>query len=221
MQIPDITKFNNGTIIRILGQNPGPMTLQGTNSYLCGSGKSRLLIDTSNSDRANYIKLLKKVLKEEQAVIDNIVITHWHEDHIGAVQDIRSNKLISDDCKIWKFERNDAEENLDNFGITTLSNSYEFKIDNIKFIIYHTPGHTTDHVILFDSEREILFSGDCILGEGTAVFEDLYDYMKSLELILSLRPKVIFPGHGNVINDAVEKIKYYIVSVHKFMLIFY
>lgn len=36
--IQDVTRFNPG-LIRILGQNPGKMTLQGTNSYLIGNSQ--------------------------------------------------------------------------------------------------------------------------------------------------------------------------------------
>lgn len=81
-----------------------------------------------------------------------------------------------------------------------LKNKQEISVEGATVKIVHTPGHTTDHVVLYLQEENAILSGDCVLGEGTAVFEDLYEYMKSLENILKINPDIIYPGHGNVIQ---------------------
>lgn len=147
----------------------------------------------------------------EQVEIDKILITHWHHDHIDGVRDV--TKLNgAKNAEIWKFPRSDETENYD-FPVKFLQDGQQFPIDgedNDTLTVVHTPGHTTDHVILTLASDNSLFSGDCILGEGTAVFEDLFDYMQSLDKILKLKPSVIYPGHGNIVNDPMQKIEYYI-----------
>lgn len=98
-----------------------------------------------------------------------------------------------------------------------LKDLQEFDVEGASVKIVHTPGHTTDHVIL-TAANGALFSGDCILGEGTAVFEDLYDYMQSLEKILKLKPSVIYPGHGNIIEVIDMNLLY---NVQKFIMYCY
>lgn len=209
--IPAVTKLSS-RIIRILGCNPGPMTLQGTNTYLIGTGKNRILLDAGDKDIPEYQKHLSEVVQTEQINIEHIVITHWHHDHIGGVENIYGS--IAKQPKVWKHRRSE-EDSEDNelprtIPVNWLTDGQEIKVDGATMMVHHTPGHTTDHVILTLLEENILFSGDCILGEGTAVFEDLYTYMKSLQKILNLKPSVIYPGHGNVVEDPIKKIEYYI-----------
>uniref|UniRef100_W8C3H0 Beta-lactamase-like protein 2 homolog n=2 Tax=Ceratitis capitata TaxID=7213 RepID=W8C3H0_CERCA len=209
--IPNVTRLS-ASIIRILGCNPSPMTLQGTNTYLLGTGRRRLLIDTGDLDFPEYISNLNGVLKQEQASISTVILTHWHHDHVGGVKDVL--KLCKpSDCKVYKFPRSDAPdicpEIPTDVKILPLQDQQELSVEGAKVKIIHTPGHTTDHVVL-TTEDGALFSGDCILGEGTAVFEVLYDYMRSLQKILNFKPNIIYPAHGNVIEQPVDKIQYYI-----------
>ncbi|XP_043470419.1 beta-lactamase-like protein 2 homolog [Leptopilina heterotoma] len=213
--IPLISRLSNN-VIRILGCNPGPMTLQGTNTYLVGSGSRRILIDTGDVDTApKYVKLLSQVLDDEGASIEHMLITHWHHDHIGGVPAIQ-NCLKTKNLKsvtVWKLPRSSTDTAITNgekFEWNSLNCDQMIEVEGAKLQIKPTPGHTTDHYCLYMEQENILFSGDCILGEGTAVFEDLHDYMISLKDILKLSPSLIYPGHGPVINDPVPRIQYYI-----------
>nr|XP_021182819.2 beta-lactamase-like protein 2 homolog [Helicoverpa armigera]XP_049708140.1 beta-lactamase-like protein 2 homolog [Helicoverpa armigera] len=208
--IPAVSKLTS-RIIRILGCNPGPMTLQGTNTYLLGTGQNRILLDTGDKDVKEYQSQLAELVQAEQVNIEHIVVTHWHHDHIGGVENLYGT--IAKQPKVWKYRRSpddDQDELSQIYPIRWLTDGQELKVEGATVRVHHTPGHTTDHVVLTLLEENILFSGDCILGEGTAVFEDLYNYMKSLNRILELKPSVIYPGHGNIIEDPMKKIEYYI-----------
>ncbi|XP_073941403.1 LOW QUALITY PROTEIN: beta-lactamase-like protein 2 homolog [Choristoneura fumiferana] len=209
--IPAVSTLSN-RVIRVLGCNPGPMTLQGTNTYLIGTGRNRILLDTGDKDVKEYQTNLANVLKSNQVNIEHILVTHWHHDHIGGVENLHGS--IANQAKIWKHKRS-PEDSPDNklpqsIPINWLTDGQEITVEGATIKIHHTPGHTTDHVIATLAEDNVLFSGDCILGEGTAVFEDLFTYMQSLQKILDLKPGVIYPGHGNVVDDPIKKIEYYI-----------
>lgn len=209
-KIPPITKISPN-IIRILGCNPSPMTLQGTNTYIIGSGKHRILLDAGDPNVNDYIGHLKRVIMDERILINDIIVSHWHHDHVGGVDDVLEAIENGKTCKVWKYPRtDDAEPTLKSTTFHELKNGQKFVIDGTTVEVIHTPGHTTDHVVLLLHEDNSLFSADCILGEGTSVFEDLYDYMKSLQLIRNINPSVIYPGHGNIINDPTERITTYI-----------
>ncbi|CAH1970960.1 unnamed protein product [Acanthoscelides obtectus] len=177
------------------------------------SAYRRVLIDTGDADVPQYIHYLKTVLDEEEIHLDHILVSHWHHDHLDGVSDIFSQ--VSERtgiCKVWKFpsQKVQATNVPDNLPLHSLEDKQVFEIEGATLQVLLAPGHTDDHAIFHLQEEDAIFSGDCILGEGTAVFEDLYDYMNSLNLILGLDPKIIYPGHGNIIKSPQEKIQFYI-----------
>lgn len=83
--LPSVLKLSS-VVTRILGQNPGQFTLQGTNTYLIGHASSLLLLDTGEGI-PTYVPLLKEALESygEKARVRDIVLTHYHHDHVGGL----------------------------------------------------------------------------------------------------------------------------------------
>ena len=203
-------------VIRILGCNSSPMTLQGTNTYLVGTGKSRILIDTGSPSVPEYTKNLKSCLQsfgENFPIkLQALVLTHWHEDHVGGIKDVL-NEVVEEKClPLLKFPLSENEKPPGNLSstYTFLSDGEIIKTEGATLKVVFTPGHTEDHISLHLLEENAIFCADCVLGEGTAVFEDLYDYMNSLNILLEYKPSLMYPGHGKVISDPVQHISNYI-----------
>jgi glyoxylase-like metal-dependent hydrolase (beta-lactamase superfamily II) len=146
------------------------------------------------------------------------VITHWHHDHIGGVNSVQNllKELFPtiEPAIVWKLpQAEDDDNNLNDensIQYKLLKNEQVMEVEGAKLQVKHTPGHTSDHACLLLQEENILFSGDCILGEGTTIFEDLSAYMLSLNKILEMQPKMIYPGHGPVVENPIPHIQYYI-----------
>lgn len=59
-------------------------------------------------------------------------------------------------------------------------------------------------------EEDAMFTGDNVLGQGTAVFEDLSAYLNSLQKMKGMFSGRVYPGHGPVIDDGKVRIGDYI-----------
>lgn len=196
-QLPEVERLSP-TCIRILGGNPGKFTLQGTNTYLLGTGPSRLLIDTGEG-KPSWISALKRTLAEENAQISKALLTHWHHDHTSGVQDLLS---ISPDTKVYKHQPES--------GQVDITDGQKFQVEGATLTAVHTPGHTVDHMVFLLEEEDAMLTGDNVLGHGTAVFEDLGTYLGSLEKMKPLFKGRAYPGHGHVLADGPSKIAEYV-----------
>ncbi|TVY84340.1 Lactamase-like protein ptaB [Lachnellula suecica] len=188
----------SSNVIRIMGGNPGKFTLQGSNTYLVGTGKRRLLVDTGEG-RSSWIELLKETLQRENASVSEAIITHWHHDHQGGVKHLQE---FSPDTVIYK--------NQPSAGWKDIEDGQKFSVDGASLRAVFSPGHANDHMALVLEEEDAMFTGDNVLGHGTAVFEDLPTYLKSLEKMKSNFQGRAYPGHGAVVEDGPSKILEYI-----------
>eukprot|EP00048_Salpingoeca_helianthica_P000682 m.43301 g.43301 ORF g.43301 m.43301 type:complete len:293 (+) comp10760_c0_seq2:170-1048(+) len=195
-------------VVRVMGRNPGPFTLQGTNTYLVGRGPKRILIDTGEG-KTEYLQGLAHACLDDgvSVVVDQIIITHWHHDHVGGVPSVRQT-MEDCGCKVRVMKYPSAEHDKEAF--VPLTDGMRIHTEGATLRAVHTPGHAADHCCLLLEEENTLFSGDCVLGAGTSVFENLREYMGSLERLVGLNATRIYPGHGPVISEPATWLRQYI-----------
>ena len=157
-----------------------------------------MLIDTGEGKPA-WVQSLKSVLSTEQATVERAILTHWHPDHIGGVSDLLQ---LCPSAQVFK--NNPSDGQLDILPGQT------FETVGATLRAFHCPGHTVDHMALVLEEESAMFTGDNVLGHGTAVFEDLSTYMDSLHRMSKQFDGRAYPGHGAVIEDGKSKIFEYI-----------
>lgn len=135
------------------------------------------------------------LLNEEQLKLQNILITHYHEDHTGGIDDLKRKTEVHvigpDDARIPELEQtvDDKEELL--FG--------PFSIE-----VLSTPGHTKPHIVYFFRDLHLLFSGDLLFGGGCGrLFEGTPAEMwHSLEKVAVLPDDtLIYCGHEYTLSN--------------------
>jgi len=190
------------TVTLLPGLNPSVYTLSGTNTYLVGSGASRLLIDTGGPKSPVYVSNLVNCLSLNGCSLKAILCTHWHKDHTGGIASLLQ---VYPDTPVHKFRLGTFEKMLIKNPIV---HEEVFKVEGATLQALHTPGHAMDHMCFYLKEEEALFSGDLVLGGSTVVFNDLEKYLLSLQILLQQRPRLkrIYPGHGTVVEQGRDKI---------------
>ena len=210
LKLPDFDVWSE-CVSTVLGQNPGPFTGPGTNTYLVGTGKRPILLDTGIGLDV-YDPLLERGLSETKGAteLQEIVLTHVHQDHIGGVPNVRKHfGELQVSKRAWPEKDADYD-----FPLTYIDDGARIETDGATLCAIHTPGHAKDHLCYYLEEERALFTGDLVLGAGTTVVPEegggLIDYMASLRKLLDLDLSVIYPAHGPAIREPYKKLNAYI-----------
>jgi glyoxylase-like metal-dependent hydrolase (beta-lactamase superfamily II) len=164
----------------------------------------------------------------EGLALTDIVNTHTHEDHIGANAALR--------------RRSDATIHVHSSGIPILAEPREkkhlrpyqrvmwgypepsrgipiggeIKTGKHRFRIIHTPGHSPDHICLYEPERGWLFTGDTYIGgKDRALRADynIWAIIASLKTLAALETTLLFSGSGSIRRNPRtvlrRKVEYY------------
>jgi glyoxylase-like metal-dependent hydrolase (beta-lactamase superfamily II) len=185
----------------VLAPNPGPMTLEGTNTWVLGSTDypDVLVVDPGPLDEGH----LEAVASTGEVTL--IVLTHGHYDHSeGArrLHEMTGAPVLSLDPS---FTIN---------GEALTEDGESFGIRGVLLTLVHTPGHSSDSVCLYLESDPAVLTGDTILGRGTTVVAHpdgvLRDYLASLERLRALGDVAVLPGHGPELLSASKAAQQYL-----------
>ena len=194
-------------LITLRADNPGPMTLTGTNSHVLRDEGQVWVVDPGPKDPEHLAELL--LACGEEARPEGVLVTHRHQDHAASAATLarqlgaRSGREVP----LWAADQAAVP------GSRPLPSTLVGDNGTVGHVI-HLPGHTSDSVgVLVDGGR--LLTGDTLLGGSSTVIvpEDggsLTEYLQSLAILHALaedgRISSLHPGHGPSVDSPLEAI---------------
>lgn len=179
-----------------------------------------LLVDTGCAHTAPE---LQGALKD--ASLNRIVNTHTHEDHIGAdgllqrqhpdleilahplalpiLSDPRGKQPLQPYRRLFWGWPEPAHG-------TPVSDKAWIDTRHHRFQVIYTPGHSLDHVCIYEPNKGWLFSGDLFVGgqdRALGAKYDIWQIIASLKRVADLPLKTLFPGSARVREDPGEEIR--------------
>ncbi|HKL13743.1 MAG TPA: MBL fold metallo-hydrolase [Halanaerobiales bacterium] len=192
-----------------------------TNCYLIGKKDAKAII----VDPGDEIDKIMELVEKNKVDIVKIINTHGHFDHISANNELKEK--TNADIYIHEKDKEaliNPEKNLStHLGQKNLVKQKEadcllnegdiIKIEDYKFEVLHTPGHSPGSICLHDKENKILMSGDTIFSMGVGRTD--FPGCSQEELINSIENKilnlpeetVVYPGHGQQTTIGKFKVK--------------
>lgn len=192
----------------IRAPNPGPMTLEGTNTWVIADQRDgALVVDPGPAIEAH----IEAILAACAPRLATIVLTHRHLDHSEAAAMLAERA----GCGVR------AADPQFRIGPDGLVGGQLIKVGGVLSLeVFETPGHTSDSRSLLLSAPDgisRLITGDMVLGRGTTVITypdgDLAAYFDSLDLLERLvrtrNVAELMPGHGPIVADPLPWLSFY------------
>ncbi|MDO5698108.1 MAG: MBL fold metallo-hydrolase [Dermatophilus congolensis] len=187
----------------VLAANPGPMTLEGTNTWVLRAPESNevIVVDPGPDDSAHVQAVWAEATRDSGRVA-RIVLTHTHADHAGAAPEFSALAGVPVEAVAYD----------------TLTGGDTVSVRGIDLDVIPTPGHTPDSVSLHLRQDGALITGDTVLGRGTTVVSHpegkLADYLASIARLRALAQSVpggltLYPAHAAPLPDADQILAVY------------
>ena len=175
-------------------------------AYLLGD----VLVDTGFARGGRRLLDAVETLRPRGAVL-----THWHEDHAGNAPALaargmpmamhpRSEALLRERPAI-RFYRRAV------WGQSAALRAPLIGFDVAPLALIDTPGHSGDHLVVWDAERRILVSGDLFLGVKVRVAHEKDEspraLVASLRRAAALEPRLLLDAHRGPVRDAAAQLR--------------
>lgn len=176
----------------VLAPNPGPMTLDGTNTWVLAEPGHRdaVVVDPGEDDPGHRAAVLD-ALSQRGLLCALVVVTHHHADHAGGLDAFLAAASLGPDDVVRATGGAFPPVDLD--------------VDGLALHVLATPGHTADSLSVLLPAEGSLLTGDTLLGRGSTVIAadgDLGSYLDSLHTLRALPDlRTLLPGHGEARAD--------------------
>ncbi len=200
-------------VICVLAGNPGPMTLDGTNTWLLHHPDEALaLVIDPGPDDETHLRAVLAAAEQQGLRIVGALLTHGHPDHSAGAR--RFAQLAGCDVRA---------ASPDFTGEAPLAAGDVVEAGGLQLQVLATPGHTADSISFIAPSLSVLLTGDTVLGRGTTVVAhpdgQLRPYLASLTVLRDLADLTgterLLPGHGPVVDQPLQVIDGYLSHRHE------
>ncbi|MCK9249629.1 MAG: MBL fold metallo-hydrolase [Solirubrobacteraceae bacterium] len=189
------------TLVR--ADNPGPKTLDGTNTWVRAGDGGAWVVDPGPDLDAHLDAVARAV--EDGGGLAGIALTHRHGDHADGVSGLLRRTGPAPVASRHGWVPDDAPAGT--VGHVVASGGAAGP-----FAVVETPGHAADHVVFLADD--VLYAGDTVLGVGSVLLVPhpgaLAGYLDALRGLRSRDPSLLLPGHGPVVTDPAAKLDEYV-----------